>query len=84
MHGAVFLNVDVRAGFSLDGLDVLAAGANQLANAVDGNLGALNAGSIRAHLGGSGNGVIHDFQHVRAAGLGHMDGFFQNGEGDAG
>ena len=84
VHGAVFLNVDVGAGFSLDGLDVLAAGANQLANAVGGNLGGLNAGSIRAHLGRSRNGVIHDFQHVRASGLRHVDGFFQNGEGDAG
>ena len=34
VHGAVFLNVDVGAGFSLDGLDVLAAGANQLARCV--------------------------------------------------
>ena len=84
VHGAVFLNVDVSAGFRLDGLDVLAAGANQFANAVGGNLGGFNAGSVRAHFRRGGNGFMHHVQHVGTALLGHIDGFFQNVQRDAG
>ena len=51
-----------------------AAGADQFANAVSGNLVVSIRGAF-AHLGRSGNGFIHDLQNIRAAGFRHVNGF---------
>ena len=83
-HRAVLFDVDIRAGLSLQCLDVLTAGANKLTDAILRDAGGLDTRGIRAHGLRSGDAGIHGIQHVQTTLAGHMDGFLQNVERNAG
>ena len=68
MDGAVFLDVDVGARFLLDAADDLAAGTDDVADFVDGNVDGLDARRGVAELGtGLGQLLEHGAQDERAA-----------------
>ena len=84
MHGAVFLDFDRRTRLFLQAADDLAAGADDVADLVDGNLDRLDAGRRLAQLGaGFGDFLEHGVEDEGATFLGLLQGGTEDFGGQA-